>query len=208
MIYGYARCSTSEDRQDIDRQKRELIALGVDEHDIYSEYESGAKKDRPELKKLLNRLCMGDTLVVTEVSRLSRSTQQLCDIVQLVQDRKIKLVIGSSFVVDCRDDLEIDPMTKGMLMMWSVFSEMERDMIKARVKSGMQNAKAKGVQIGRPTKNIDNLPKEFWKAKGLVDAGHITKKDAALMCGVERATFYAWLRIAEESSCIKKGKKG
>ena len=61
---------------------------------------------------------------------------------QLVQDKKIRLVIGN-FIVDCRND-EIDPMTKGMLMIWGVFSEMECDIISQRVKSGMENAKAKG----------------------------------------------------------------
>ena len=57
-IYGYARCSTSEQKQDIDRQKRDLLQLGVsnDKH-IYWEYESGTKTDRPELEKLLSLDC-------------------------------------------------------------------------------------------------------------------------------------------------------
>ena len=61
----------------------------------------------------------GDTIAVTEVSRLTRSTKQLCDILQNVQDIKIRLLIGS-FTVDCRSE-DVDPMTKGMLMMWGVF---------------------------------------------------------------------------------------
>ena len=75
-IYGYARCSTSEDRQDIDRQKRELRKLGVKKDEcIYAEYESGTKEDRPELTKLLKIVRPGDTVIVTEVSRISRSTR-------------------------------------------------------------------------------------------------------------------------------------
>lgn len=86
--YGYARCSTDERRQDIDRQKRDLLALGVDdESKIYWEYESGTNTKRPEFKKLLELLQPGDTLAATEVSRLTRSTQQLCEVMQMVQDR-------------------------------------------------------------------------------------------------------------------------
>ena len=71
MIYGYARCSTNEKEQDIDRQKRELKELGATDETIYFEYESGTKVDRPEFNKLLNIVQKGDTVVTTEVSRLT-----------------------------------------------------------------------------------------------------------------------------------------
>ncbi|MCR5701328.1 MAG: recombinase family protein [Lachnospiraceae bacterium] len=149
-IYGYARCSTNESKQDINRQKRELLSLGVtDEKYIYWEYQSGTKTDRIELNRLLDVVTAGDSIATTEVSRLTRSTSHLCELMQLIQDKHIRLIIGS-FVVDCRSE-DIDPMTKGMFMMWGVFAEMERDIISQRVKSGMANAKAKGKQIGRPT---------------------------------------------------------
>ena len=125
-MYGYARCSTDEEHQDINRQKRELRKLGVEKNEnIYAEYESGTKEERPELTKLLKIVKPGDTIVATEVSRLSRSTKQLCEIIDLVQRNKLRLIIGT-FTVDCREE-DIDPMTKGMIMMWSVFAEMERD---------------------------------------------------------------------------------
>ena len=161
-IYGYARCSTNEDLQDIDRQKRELKKMGVeDDKHIYWEYESGMKKDRAELQKLFDIVKPGDTIITTEVSRLTRSTSHLCEILEVIQDKKLCLIINS-FKADCRND-EIDPMTKGMLMMWGVFAEMERDIISQRVKSGMQNAKAKGKKIGRPETTSDSLPDKFWK---------------------------------------------
>ena len=147
MIYGYARCSTNEELQDINRQIRELKQLGAEEDTIYREYESGMKNDRVELQRLLSVVEAGDTIVATEVSRITRSTKQLCEIIELAKDRHIKLVLGS-FVVDCTK--ELDPMTEGMLKMMGVFSELERNIISQRVKSGMQNAKAKGVTIGRP----------------------------------------------------------
>ena len=148
MIYGYARCSTNEEMQDINRQIRELKQLGATDRTIYREYDSGMKNDRVELQRLLETVKSGDTIVATEVSRITRSTKQLCEIIEFVKDKHIRLVLGS-FVVDCTR--ELDPMTEGMLKMMGVFSELERNMISQRVKSGLQNAKAKGKQLGRPS---------------------------------------------------------
>ena len=77
MIYGYARCSTNEEMQDINRQIRELKQLGATDKTIYREYESGMNHDRAELQRLLEAVGTGDTIVVTEVSRNTRSTKQL-----------------------------------------------------------------------------------------------------------------------------------
>ena len=192
--YGYARCSTNESRQDINRQKRELKKLGVKEDkNIYWEYESGAKTERPEFQKLLDTVKMGDTIAATEVSRLTRSTKHLCDIMQYVQDKKIKLVIGS-FIVDCRNE-EIDPMTKGMLMMWGVFSEMERDIISQRVKSGMENARAKGKKIGRPKVDASNLPEKFMKFYPLYKKGSMNITDLANLMNCSRTTVYKYIKL-------------
>lgn len=144
MIYGYARCSTNEKMQDINRQVRELKQQGATDTTIYLEYESGMKADRAELKKLLSVVQSGDTILATEVSRITRSTKQLCDIIELAKNKHIKLVLGT-FIVDCSK--ELDPMTEGMLKMMGVFSELERNIISQRVKSGMENAKAKGKPL-------------------------------------------------------------
>ena len=77
MIYSYARCSTNEEMQDINRQIRELKQLGATDKTIYREYESGMNHDRVELQRLLKAVETGDTIVVTEVSRITRSTKQL-----------------------------------------------------------------------------------------------------------------------------------
>ena len=198
-IYGYARCSTNEWMQDINRQKRELYRLGVtDEKHIYWEYESGVKVDRPELNKLLDVVQEGDTIIATEVSRLTRSTSHLCTLLELVKERKLKLIIGS-FVVDCTQN-EIDPMTKGMLMMWGVFAEMERDIISQRVKSGMQNAKAKGVKIGRPETTVDNIPSQFFKLYNRYQNKLLTITEMARIMQCSRATIYKYIGIVESSS--------
>ena len=194
MIYGYARCSTNEELQDINRQIRELIQLGAGEENIYREYESGMKNDRVELQRLLSAVEAGDTIVATEVSRITRSTKQLCEIIEFAKDRHIKLVLGS-FIVDCTK--ELDPMTEGMLKMMGVFSELERNIISQRVKSGLQNAKAKGVAIGRPATSEETIPSTFFKYYPKYKRGEINKAEFAKLCSVSYPTIYKYLAIVE-----------
>lgn len=192
MEYGYCRCSTNESRQDIDRQMRELKKLGIQEENIYWEYESGSKVDRVQLNRLLGIMAPGDTIACTEVSRLTRSTKQLCEIIEFAKDKHIKLIIGT-FIVDCTG--ELDPMTQGMIMMWGVFAEMERAITSQRVKSGMANARSKGVTIGRPVTTIDNLPTSFLRHYQKYKAKEITLTDLARLCEVSRQTIYKYISI-------------
>ena len=193
MIYGYARCSTNEERQDIDRQKRELFALGVTEDKyIYWEYESGMKDDRAEFQKLLDTVKAGDSIVTTEVSRLTRSTRHLCEILQTVKDKQLILNIGGSFTVDCSKG-EMDPMTEGMVKMWGVFSEMERNIISQRVKSGMKNASAKGKKIGRPQLSAESLPDKFWKYYKMYQDKQINISEFARIMNCSRTTIYKYM---------------
>lgn len=195
MIYGYARCSTNEERQDINRQKRELYALGVtDDKFIYWEYESGLKNDRIELQKLFDIVSNGDTIVTTEVSRLTRSTKHLCEILQTVKEKKLILDIGGSFRVNCSKG-DMDPMTEGMVKMWGVFAEMERNIISQRVKSGMKNAAAKGKKIGRPKTTKDNLPDKFWKYYKMYQDNQINVSEFARMLKCSRSTVYKYISI-------------
>ncbi len=194
MIYGYARCSTNEKMQDINRQVRELKQQGATDTTIYLEYESGMKADRAELNKLLNIVQSGDTIISTEVSRITRSTKQLCDIIELAKNKHIKLVLGN-FVVDCSK--ELDPMTEGMLKMMGVFSELERNIISQRVKSGMENAKAKGKTIGRPVTTAEDIPNIFYKHYPKYKNGEINKKEFSRLCNLSYPTIYKYLGIVE-----------
>lgn len=198
MIYGYLRCSTNDKKQDIDRQKRDVKALVNEKIDkIYYEYESGTKIDREQLNCLLDIVKEGDTIVCTEVSRISRSTKQLCEIIELAKDKKLKLVFGG-FIVDCTK--ELDPMTEGMLKMMGVFSEMERNMISDRVKSGMANAKAKGKVIGRPETSIDDIPNVFLKHYPKLKNKEINKVEFSKLTSLSRPTIDKYIKIIEGSN--------
>lgn len=194
--YGYARCSTNESKQDINRQKRELKTLGcTEESNMYWEYESGTKVDRVELNKLLEKVKPGDTIITTEVSRITRSTKQLCEIIEKAKKEQLKLVIGG-FVVDCSKG-QLDAMTDGMLKMMGVFAEMERNMISERVKSGMINARAKGKVIGRPSTTTENLPSAFIKHYLKYREGQINKSELARLCDISRQSVHKYIKIYE-----------
>ena len=192
MIYGYARCSTNEREQDINRQVRELKLQGATDRTIYLEYESGMKENRKEFLKLLDTIQSNDTLVATEVSRITRSTKQLCEIIEIAKERHLKLVLGT-FVVDCSN--ELDPMTEGMLKMMGVFSEIERNIISQRVKSGMENAKAKGKKVGRPRSTIEDIPDKFYKYYAMYKDGQLTKKDISILCEISYPTILKYIKL-------------
>lgn len=195
MVYGYARCSTNESKQDIDRQKRELKALGVKTTNIYFEYASGTKADREQWMLLMNKVRKGDTIISTEVSRITRSTKQLCEIIDKAREIGLKLVIGS-FVVDCTGD-KLDAMTEGMLKMMGVFAEMERNIISERVKSGMANAKEKGAKIGRPVTTADKIPSVFMKYYPKYRSKEMNVSELSRLCGMSRTTIYKYIALLE-----------
>ncbi len=195
MEYGYAQASTNSDKQDIGRQKRELLAIGIKEHNIFWEYESGSHEDREKLQQLLETVKQGDTVACTEVSRLSRSTKQLCEILEFVERNKIKLIVGT-FIVDCRG-YDIDPMTMGMLRMMAVFAQMERDITIQRIKSGIENARAKGKQIGRKKTTEETIPQSFFRYYPQFVKGNVNLSEFARLSGLSRNSVYKYLKIVD-----------
>lgn len=195
MQYGYARCSTNEDKQDINRQIRELKAAGAQE--VVFEYEHGDAKVKKELNMLLDTAQPGDTIITLEVSRLSRSTQQLCEIVEIIKEKRLRLVIVGSITIDCREG-GIDPMSQAFIQMSAVFAELELSIIRARVKSGMDNARAKGKRIGRPETTLDDIPAIFFRHYPAYASGALNKAELARVCDLSRPTIDKYLKMASQ----------
>lgn len=193
MIYGYARCSTNEIKQDIHRQERELISRGVKHQNIFLKYESGTKRDRRELNRLLDTVQKGDTIIATELSRITRSTKDLIEILEIAKDKKLKLILGT-FEADCSND-NLDPMTEGILKLMGVFAELERNITSERVKSGLKNAVARGQILGRPKITKETIPQKFLKNYPLHLSGKINKSELAKICDVSRQAVYRYLEI-------------
>ena len=194
MDYGYSRCSTNETRQDINRQVRELKAAGAEQ--IFVEYEHGDAKVKSQQQAMFAEAQAGDTIIVLEVSRLTRSTQQLCEIIYLVREKHLRLVIVGSITLDCRNG-QADPMSEAFLQMAGVFSQLELAMIRARVRSGMENARAKGRQIGRPQVSKEDIPATFLRHYPAYKSKQLNVSELARVCDISRTTVYKYIGLLE-----------
>ena len=194
MNRGYSRCSTNEGKQDINRQVRELKAAGAEV--VYMEYEHGDAKVKSQQQAMFAESEAGDTIIVLEVSRLARSTQQLCEIIEIVRQKHLRLVIVGSITLDCRNG-QADPMSEAFLQMAGVFSQLELSMIRARVRSGMENAKAKGKQIGRPQVTADDVPSGFLRHYPAYKRGQLNVSELARVCNISRTTAYKYIGLLE-----------
>ena len=194
MNRGYSRCSTNEGKQDINRQVRELKEAGADV--VYMEYEHGDAKVKSQQQTMFAEAEAGDTITVLEVSRLARSTQQLCEIIELIREKRLRLVIVGSITLDCREG-QADPMSEAFLQMAGVFSQLELAMIRARVRSGMANAAAKGVRIGRPHVTADNIPAAFLRHYPAYKKGQLNVSELARVCDLSRTTVYKYIELLE-----------
>ena len=193
-IHGYARCSTNEERQDIDRQVRELKGQGAEK--IWLEYEHGDAACKEQQKLMLEVAEPGDTIITLEVSRLARSTKQLCDIIDITREKKLRLIITNSITMDCRSG-NPDPMTEAFLQIAGVFSQLELSMIRARVRSGMENARLKGKRIGRKPIGPEDIPDSFFRYYSRFQAGEINLSELARLTQKSRPTMYHYIRVLE-----------
>ena len=191
ITHGYARCSTNEDRQDIDRQTRELKKHGAEK--VWLEYEHGDAASKEQQALMLETARPGDTIVTLEVSRLARSTKQLCEIIDIIREKRLRLVIVGSITLDCRNG-NPDPMTEAFLQIAGVFSQLELSMIRSRVRSGVVNARAKGKRLGRPPVCAERVPEQFLRYYPRYQSGSINISELARLAQVSRPTAYRYLK--------------
>ena len=184
MLTGYARTSTVEQVAGYEAQKRELENIGVEK--IFSEQISSVAV-RSELLAALDYVRDGDTLVVTKLDRLARSTSNLLQIVDQLEEKKVGLKIldfGGS---------EIDtksPTGKLTITMFGAMAQFEREMMLERQREGIAKAKAEGKYKGRkPTVMVQSDEIKRLKAEG-VGATEISRK-----LNIGRASVYRILAI-------------
>lgn len=173
MKIGYARVSTKD--QNLDLQYEALKQADCDL--IFEENISGAKTERPELQKVLHLLKAGDTLVVYKLDRLSRSTQHLIEISNLLSERKANLQSTS-------DDIDTTTsMGKLFFTILGAIAQFERDLIIERTRAGLDAARKSGKKLG-PKQKVD--PKTI---RALVNSG-IEKSEVQRQLKISRATLY------------------
>ena len=173
---------------------RELKAAGAEE--IFIEYEHGDSKVKSQQAQMFAQAQAGDTIIVLEVSRLARSTQQLCEIIERVREKRLRLVIVGSITLDCREG-RADPMSEAFLQMAGVFSQLELAMIRSRVRSGMENARAKGKQIGRPQVSKEDIPATFLRHYPAYKSKQLNVSELARVCDISRTTVYKYIGLLE-----------
>jgi DNA invertase Pin-like site-specific DNA recombinase len=146
-ILGYARVST--DGQNLDRQIDALMAAGVTKKHLYCEKMTGTKSDRPELNRLINDLETGDTVIIADLTRISRSTKDLLEIVDKIKNKDAYI---KSLKDTWLDTTSSNPYNDFLLTVMSGLSQLERDLISQRTREGLVSAKARGRNGGRPSK--------------------------------------------------------
>jgi DNA invertase Pin-like site-specific DNA recombinase/predicted nucleotidyltransferase len=186
-IYGYARVST--DGQTLDAQVAALAAAGA--APVFRETASGAKTDRRELAKAVRALESRDTLLVTRLDRLARSTRDLLNIL----DKIAKAGAGFRSLGDAWADTTT-PHGRLMLTVLGGLAEFERELIRARTGEGRIRAKARGVHMGRPSKLTPHQKREALKA--LAD-GTATQADLARRFNLSSSTIS---RLAEKATVL------
>ncbi|WP_197720353.1 recombinase family protein [Slackia heliotrinireducens] len=190
VLVGYARVST--DKQVLDRQLDALKAYGVDERLIYQETGSGAKRYRPELKRMLDELNEGDTVVVAEMTRISRSTRDMLNIIDLIREKGCNIKSLNESWLDTTDD---NPSATMMVTVLSAMAQFERDTIRVRTLDGLKAANARGRHGGRPSvreAHADAVVRMRGEGKTIPE---IVEAE-----GISRATVYRILRDAEEET--------
>jgi len=186
-IYGYARVST--DGQTLDAQVATLMTAGA--APVFRETASGAKTDRRELAKALRALDVGDTLLVTRLDRLARSTRDLLNILDTIA----KAGAGFRSLGDAWADTTT-PHGRLMLTVLGGLAEFERELIRARTGEGRIRAKARGVHMGRPPKLTLHQKREALKA--LAD-GTATQADLARRFNLSASTISRLMEKAAPS---------
>ena len=187
MLIGYARVSTRDQKPHL--QLDALRDAGCER--VFEETASGAKRDRAALKAALEFMRSGDSLVVWKLDRLARSTRQLLETVEELEQRGIGLKILTQ---------NIDTASAGGRLIFTVFSaiaEFEREIIRERTRAGLDAARSRGRKGGRPRALSD---KDLKPARALLADPEITVEDVAKRLGVGASTLYRYLPAARQSA--------
>ena len=181
IIIGYARVSTVE--QNLDRQLDLLDANGAEK--IFTEKISGKKADRPELLKMIEHLRDGDVVIISELTRLSRSTKDLFAIVEQVQGRGANIKSLKETWLDTTT-----PHGKLMFTIFAGLSQFEADLTAQRTREGLAAARARGRLGGRPKLASDRSS----MAIKMYDSNDFTVEEICKSCHIGKTTLYRLLK--------------
>lgn len=185
-IIGYVRVSTQEQNED----RQLTIMEQYKATKVFTEKISGKNTDRPQLKKMLEYVREGDTLVIESYSRLARSTKDLINLVEQLKSKGVNLISTKE---------NIDTSTPQGRLMFTIFAglaEFERECTLQRQAEGIAEAKKRGVYKGRQRIEVDT--DTFTKVYDEWKQGNITARTAMQKLGLSANTFYRRVKEYEE----------
>ena len=191
-IYGYVRVSSKDQCED--RQLLALKEFGVVERNIYTDKISGKNFNRPQYHRLMKKLKQRDVVVILSIDRLGRNYDEIQNQWRIItKEKQADIVVLDTPLLDTRksqnNDLTGTFIADLVLQILAYVAQIERENIKQRQKEGIYAAKCRGVQFGRPRKNI---PDNFDDVKGKWEKSEINSRQAAQILGISQNTFLRW----------------
>jgi DNA invertase Pin-like site-specific DNA recombinase len=188
-LWGYSRVSTTD--QDWAIQLEALTKARVDDRDVFREKASGVKRDRTELRRMLDMLKEGDTCVVFALDRLARSPLHLLQIVEEIEQKGAKLV-------SLRESIDTgSTLGKFFITIIASVASLERDLILSRTKAGADLARQRGVRFGRPPKLTPSMIRQVMLAH---DDPATTVPETCRVLGISKSSYYGALRAGQRET--------
>jgi DNA invertase Pin-like site-specific DNA recombinase len=180
MNYGYGRVSTED--QSLNMQIDAFKKYGVDE--VFQEKMSGTKKERPQLDRMLAKLKKGDKVVVYKLDRISRSTKHLIELTELFAEKGVEFV-------SIQDNIDTSTaMGRFFFTIMAGVAQLERDIISDRTKAGLEAARARGRNGGRPAADQSAID----QALTFYDSKKYSIPEITKMTGVSKTTLYKYVK--------------
>lgn len=195
MILGYLR--VSKDSMELKNQKYEIMEYAHRNNlkiDDFVQVEVSSRKDikKRKITEVFERLQSGDTLIVSELSRIGRSTGEVVNLVNDLIAKQVRFIaIKQNLTINGQHDIQ----TKVITTMFSLFAELERDLISTRTKQALASRKAQGVILGRPkgSLGISRLDDKKQQIEELL-AHKVSKSAIGRMLGVSRTTVIDFIK--------------
>lgn len=189
---GYVRVSSQDQNQE--RQIQQLNEIGMDM--IYQEKVSGANMNREQLQMMLNEIHTGDTIYVTDLTRITRSTQDLFLLIDQIKSKNVDLISLKDTWLDLSED---NPYSQFLITVMAGVNQLERDLIRMRQREGIEIAKKEGKFKGRVKKYHKNHAGMNYSIK-LYKEGKMTVKQVCNITNISRSSLYRRLSEEKESN--------
>ncbi len=189
MIFGYARVSTQE--QNLDLQLDALLKEGILQKNIYTDKVSSTKEERKSLKKLLNYVRDGDTIIVWKLDRLARS---LIHFTQLMTEFEEKGVKFKSITEPFINTTDKSSHSEFIINIFAALAQLERDIIIERTKAGLESARRRGKVLGAPKGISKKNQQKAVLCEEYFEEGKLKVSEICERLEISRATYYKYIR--------------